>query len=108
MKGELPDTWLAVSLERYIMAQGNSSDDAILEFKKMLAGEIIYGIEHADAIRPLAGIEPAPAKYWDAYERATPYRPSTPVSTTFLISKVPTEAGVPVAVPEVEELRLAA
>ena len=47
MKGSLKDTWIAVCLERYIVAQGSSTDDVIREFKAMLAAEIIYWMMHA-------------------------------------------------------------
>ena len=73
----------------------------------MLAGEYIRGVEHGDAERPLAGIDPAPAKFWDAYETATPM--DEPILTAWAIKKMPAKSkAINVSVPQVEELRLAA
>ena len=103
MKGDLRDTWVAVSLERYIAAQGSSPQDAIREFTAMLASELVYGIEYGDATRPLAGIEPAPAKYWDKFEMAKPYDPPE-VHVALTVEPRPQE----VHMPAVEQYRLAA
>ena len=103
MKGELEETWIAISLERYIAAQGDSPRNAIREFTAMLGAEFAYGLEHGDPSHPLAGIAPAPTKYWDKFETAQPYDPPT-MEVQFLIEPNPQE----IHVPAVEQYRLAA
>ena len=103
MKGELEETWIAVSLERHIAAQGDSPSSAIREFTVMLGSEIAYGIEHRDPSQPLAGISPAPTKYWDKFETAEPYDPPM-MEVQFTIEPNPQE----IRVPAVEQYRLAA
>ena len=103
MRGELEETWIAVSLEHYIAAQGNSPRDAIREFTAMLGSEIAYGIEHGDPVQPLASIASAPDKYWRKFETAQPYDPPT-MEVQFSIKPNPQE----IHVPAVEQYRLAA
>ena len=102
-KGSLDGAWIAVCLERYIVAQGNSPDDALREFKAMLAAEIIRGIERGNADQPLAGIEPAPAKYWDVFETAEPHDPPS-LEVDIKLRDRPSGRKVQ----EIGELRLAA
>ena len=71
--------WIAVSLERYIMAQGQSADEAVAAFKRTLEAEIRFGLRINEE-QPLASKAAAPVKYWNAYESARP-SPS-PVKTT--------------------------
>ena len=59
---------MTVCLERYIVAQGESAKEALSNFCAMLIAEIEYGLELADSSNPLAGIPPAPTKYWDEFE----------------------------------------
>ena len=95
MNGSLEGVRIAVCLEHYIVAQGSSDKDVIREFKAMLAGEIIYGIEHGDARQPLAGVGPAPHKYWELLRGATPHDPpSMPVEIR--IEPVPDTDSEPV------------
>lgn len=103
IKGELEDAWVAVSLERYIVAQGDSPENAIREFTLMLGSEIAYGTEHGDSSQPLAGIPPAPTKYWDKFETAKPYDPPTR-KVELIIEQTSPE----IRVPAVEQYRLAA
>ena len=59
---------VAIGLEHYIAAQGDTAKDAMLNFVKTLYAELVlcaqYGYEGLDAI------EKAPQKYWDMYENA--------------------------------------
>ena len=103
MRGELEETWIAVSLERYIVAQGDSPGNAIREFTAMLGSEIVYGIEHGDPGQPLAGIAPAPTRYWDKFETAQPYDPP---AMEVQLSIEPDRQEI--LVPAVEQYRLAA
>ena len=102
MEGSLDGVWIAVCLERYIMAQGNSKHDVIRELKAMLAAEAIYGLEHGNPMQPLAGIEPAPAEYWDVYETAVPCDPPS-MEINITIKSAPD-----VLLPEVGQVRQAA
>ena len=60
--------YVAVGLEHYIAAQGDSAKDVMLNFFKTLLAELVlcahYGYEGLDAI------EKAPQEYWDMYEDA--------------------------------------
>ena len=60
--------YVAVGLEHYIAAQGDSAKDVMLNFVKTLYAELVlcaqYGYEGLDAI------EKAPQEYWDMYEDA--------------------------------------
>ena len=103
MSGKLKGTWIAVSLEHYIAAQGNSHRDAIREFTAMLGSEVAYGAEHGDPRQPLAHIEPAPNKYWRKFEKAKPYEPPK-MEVRFTIEPHREE----IHVPAVEQYRLAA
>ncbi|MDE0191227.1 MAG: hypothetical protein OXQ90_07705 [Gammaproteobacteria bacterium] len=71
---KLPGHWVAICLERYIVAQGDSEKDALRNFAAMLAAETMRGIEEGHVANPLRGIPPAPAKYWDAFETGGPCR----------------------------------
>ena len=63
--------WLAICLERYIVAQGETPDDARQQFAFSLAAEIILGVEMGNSVaHPLEGIAPAPVRYWDMFEQA--------------------------------------
>ena len=74
-RGEALDVWLAVCLERCIVAQASSQEEVVREFQAILAAEVAYGVRHGDPAHPLDGIEPAPTQYWDAFERASPMDP---------------------------------
>ena len=37
------DNWIAVSLERYIMAQGQSAEAAVQAFKRTLIADVAFG-----------------------------------------------------------------
>ena len=102
MRGGLENTWIAVCLEHYIVAQGMSTEDVIREFKAMLAAEVIYGIEHGNADCPLSNIEPAPQKYRDMFEQGKPFDPPS-LSLDITIDSIPD-----LSLPKVEQLRLAA
>ncbi len=67
------DGWLAISLERYIVGQGNTLLEAWEQFGVSLCFEIVLGLKLGkSATQPLAGIQPAPSRYWDMYETAQP------------------------------------
>ena len=66
--------WVAICLERYIVAQGESAKEALHNFAAMLAAEFEYGSEVGDPANPLAGIPQAPTKYWDEFDVGDPCR----------------------------------
>ena len=109
MRGNLENTWIAICLEHYIVAQGTSTTDVIREFKAMLAAEIIRWIEHGKSGRPLDDIEPAPHKYWGLLDGATPHDPPS-ISVDTRIEPGPDTTSEPVTeIPRPEvRLRLAA
>ena len=96
------DVWIAVSLDHYIMAQGESVKDVIHQFKLTLAAEVLYSIKHGDAEQPLQGIEPAPTEYWDAYKEASP------LDSDSMDIHVELEDVDHIPIPSVQEMRLAA
>lgn len=69
-----PGLWVAICLERYIVAQGDSEKQAVSNFSAMLCADMVYGIEQGNTDDPLKGIPPAPAKYWDAFATGGPCR----------------------------------
>ena len=92
------ENWIAVSLERYVMAQGQSANGAVQAFKQSLIADVAFGMKQGNEDQPLAGIEAAPAKYWDAYENAAPMdRPSAPIDV---------QGGLPIPIEDVRETRL--
>ena len=93
------DNWIAVSLERYIMAQGQSVDGAVQAFRKTLISDVVFGIKHGHEDQPLAGIEAAPAKYWDAYEKAIP------VDRPTMDSHIDVQGSLRIPIQDVREMR---
>ncbi len=86
--------WVAICLERYIVAQGTSEKEALCNFNSMLVAETLSGIEDGNIDNPLKGIPPAPAEYWDDFETGGPCRLRFP--------KIESEQTVP-ALPKVEK-----
>ena len=90
-----PELWVAICLERYIVAQGNSAREAVRSLGKMLTVEIGRGIDRGNEIDPLAGIRPAPTEYWDMFALSQlPCRYQFP-------RKVPEKAGI--QLPKIEK-----
>ena len=60
--------YVAIGLEHYIAAQGDTPKEAMLNFGKTLIAELVlcaqYGYDGLDAI------EKAPQEYWDMYDAA--------------------------------------
>ena len=65
------DLWVAICLERYIVAQGNTEKEAVRNFALMLAMEIMRGVECGNTTDPLLGIPQAPTKYWDLFGQSS-------------------------------------
>ena len=64
--------WLAICLERYIVAQGDTPEAAQQQLALSLAAEIVLGVQMGNSPEhPLEGIPQAPIRYWDMYEQAT-------------------------------------
>lgn len=95
------DNWLAVSLERYIMAQGQSVDGAVQAFRNTLIADVSFGVSQGNEDQPLAGIEAAPAKYWDAYEKATP------IDQTAMSSHIDVQGSLRIPIEDVRQVHLA-
>ena len=95
------DNWIAVSLEHYIMAQGQSVDGAVQAFKKTLIADVAFGVSQGNEDQPLASIAAAPTKYWDAYKRALP------LDATAMSSHVDVQDNLRIPIQDVREVRLA-
>ena len=65
------DVWVAIGLEHYIAAQGQTEEETIKEFMKTVISEIAY---RCSVLRnrenPLEAIERAPQHYWDLYKKS--------------------------------------
>ena len=57
--------YVAVGLEHYVAAQGDTPKDAMLNFVKTLYAELTFCFEND--LGAFEGIEPAPQEYWDMY-----------------------------------------
>ena len=95
------DNWVAVSLEHYIMAQSQSVDGAVQAFQKTLIADVAFGVSQGNGDQPLAGIAAAPAKYWDAYEKALP------VDRTAMSPHIDVQGSLRIPIEDVREVRLA-
>ena len=96
--------WLAISLERYIVAQGRTKDEVLEQFALSLAAEIVLGVKMGNSVEhPLAGIVPAPSKYWDMYEQATSEEKNPKIKIPDLAELLPRLPTIPTFAP----LRLA-
>lgn len=71
---ERPGYWVAICLDRYIVAQGESEKDALRQFGAMLAAALSLGVEEGNREDPLKGIPPAPVQYWDDFFIGQPCR----------------------------------
>lgn len=78
---ELPDRWLAVCVDRYMVAEGDSPKDAVKALDRVVRVEVAHGVEKGYE-NPLKRLSKAPAKYLDAFESASmspaPKRRTTP------------------------------
>ena len=74
--GKLDDSWVAVCLDRYVVAQGKTQEAAMIELIQTLDSEIRLGLERGQTEDPLQGITPAPTEYWDMYTVARKGRSS--------------------------------
>ena len=60
--------YVAIGLEHYITAQGETPKEAMFNFVKTLAADLAFCDAHG--LKPLEGVEKAPKKYWDMYNKA--------------------------------------
>ena len=61
-------SYVAIGLEHYIAAQGDTPKEAMLNFGRALYGELTFCAEHN--MKAFEGIEKAPQEYWDMYDAA--------------------------------------
>ncbi len=101
-QSDQPGLWVAVCLERYIAAQGETERDALGNLALTLSAEIMRGLEDGKTENPLAGIPPAPTEYWDDFDRGDTCRKRCPKG---IQSKVP---GFPTLQKRILERREAA
>lgn len=66
LNGELPDTYVAIGLDKYIIAQGCSIEEAKAAWWEAASAEIGYGLCNGFE-DPLQDIPEAPEKYWSIY-----------------------------------------
>ena len=71
-ESSLKGTFVAVGLDRYIVGQGDTPDEAFLDFQAMFASELAYGIQHMGIDNALHDIPGAPEEYWKKYEESRP------------------------------------
>ena len=60
--------WTAQCLEHDIAAQADSLNALFDEIERVLVAQV--ALDEAQGRRPFEGIEPAPAKFWDAFRAA--------------------------------------
>ena len=64
------ESWIAMVLEYYIVAQGDTIEDAIYDLSRLTYGEVI--MRNRGVMKPLDDAPKAPHIYWEWYGRATP------------------------------------
>lgn len=65
---EQPDRWVAVCIDRYMVAEGDSPESAAQALDMVLRAEMSYGVELGYRRDPLERLPSAPHKYHDAFE----------------------------------------
>ena len=60
---ELPDRWLAVCIDRYMVAEGDSPEEAANALKRVFRAEIALGLEMGFEDNPLERLPKAPKKF---------------------------------------------
>jgi hypothetical protein len=65
------ESWIAMVLEYYIVAQGDTIEDAIYDLSRLTCGEMI--MRNRGVMQPLDDVPKAPHMYWEWYGRAKPY-----------------------------------
>ena len=66
----LPDRWVALCLDRYMVAEGDSPEEASTALERVCRAEVAYGVERGFEEHPLERLPPAPHKYHAAFEAA--------------------------------------
>lgn len=66
-RGELDGTFVAVCLDHYVVAQGDSPEDALGNLQLMLAGYLCLGIEN-QSDDPLRELAKAPKRFWKEFD----------------------------------------
>ena len=69
---DLPGRWSARSLEHDFAVEGRSFDDVLDRILQLIFAHIDFDRRHGRA--PLSAFAPAPARFWDAFQRARPHR----------------------------------
>jgi hypothetical protein len=62
--------WVARSLEHDIVVEGRAADEAIQALRAIICAHVSFDRRHQAPV--LGAFPPAPARVWDAFERATP------------------------------------
>lgn len=70
MQSALPNTWLAVCIDRYMVAEGDTPKKAATALDRVFRAELAYGIEHGNERDPLDRLPPAPAEYHKMFKQA--------------------------------------
>ena len=89
-------------LERFIVAGGETQEQAAKQFHALLAAELAYGMRHRDPEDPLSDIPIAPLSVFDAWNSATKEVPITLSQMTVKVHGV-TETEVKIPAPELRE-----
>ncbi len=88
--------WVAISLQHYIVAQGNSPSDAVQTLRWTYWTQVL--LDKEKGVQPLSQIEKAPEEYWKSYASGIPLAMKADFTPPFSLDDVP-------AVPE--DVRLA-
>ena len=70
MPSALTDTWLAVCIDRYMVAEGDTPENAATALDRVFRAELAYGMEHGNNSDPLDRLPPAPDKYHEMFKKA--------------------------------------
>ena len=75
-------SWTAVGMKHYIVAQGDSADEAVSNLARLLVAQYVY--DYLEGRKPLADFSEAPSDYQkrfeDAHEEFKPPIPKVDVS----------------------------
>ena len=77
---EWEDSWAAVGMKHYIVAQGDSADEAVKNLAKILIAQ--YAYDYLKGRKPLADFSEAPSGYQKRFEDAhEEFKPPIPKVT---------------------------
>ena len=69
-RGKLPNRWVAICIDRYMVAEGDSPEEATHALHRVYRTEIT--LRKQPGADPLAHLPQAPAAYHSEYENASP------------------------------------